>query len=323
MKNAVYLAKLTAMKRRESLQMMAAAAAVMMMPKLGCSPAKDPDDASSSQTDFRFCLNTSTIQGQQLGLKQQIELAARAGYDGLELWVRDVQAFLEEGNSPGSLHQFIRDNGLEVYNAIGFAPWLSDQEEVSEAGFAQMREEMNLMAGIGCTRIAAAAAGRFDQPVLDLFRAGEKYRQLIGLGRETGVMPQLEFWGASKVLFHIGQALMIAAVANDPDVRIMPDIYHMFRGQSGFDSLKMLNGKLIEVFHINDYPGNIPREEQTDADRVFPGDGAAPMAEIVSDLKAMCGLKILSLELFNRTYWEQDAEVVAISGLNKMRELFS
>ena len=98
-------------------------------------------------------------------------------------------------------------------------------------------------------------------------------------------MPQLEFWGASPVLWHMGQVLMIAAVTNDPDVKILPDVYHMFRGGSGFDTLKMLKGNMVDIFHMNDYLPNIPREEQSDADRVYPGVGAAPMKQILTDLK--------------------------------------
>jgi sugar phosphate isomerase/epimerase len=144
---------------------------------------------------------------------------------------------------------------------------------------------------------------------------------LLDLGRETGVMPQLEFWGSSPVLWHLGQVLMIAAVANDPDVRILPDVYHLFRGDSGFNGLKMLNGKLIEVFHMNDYPSDKSREEQNDADRVFPGDGSAPIHNIVRDLKNMGGEKVLSLELFNRSYWDKDPLQIAKTGLKKMKAI--
>ena len=155
---------------------------------------------------------------------------------------------------------------------------------------------------------------------LDLFQAGRRYRRLIEIGKEIGIMPQLEFWGASPVFYHLGQALMVAAVANDPDVRLLPDIYHLFRGGSGFEGLKMLDGNLIEVFHMNDYPSTIPREQQADKDRVYPGDGVAPVKEILNTLKQMGGTKVLSLELFNRNYWEQDEYDVAKTGLKKMKE---
>jgi hypothetical protein len=35
----------------------------------------------------------------------------------------------------------------------------------------------------------------------------------------------------------------------------------------------------------------------------------------------MGGTKTLSLELFNKTYWEQDAMLVAKTGLQKMKTL--
>lgn len=302
------------MNRRESLQAIGLATAGLMFPITGANLSR------KKETNFRFCLNTSTISGQNLGLKKNIEIAARAGYDGLELWIRDIQEYLDAGNSLTGFNRYIRDTGLEVVNAIGFAPWLSDIEETSERGFSEMREEMEMLASIGCTRIAAAPAGEFEQSELNLFEAGEKYRRLLDLGRETGVTPQLEFWGSSPVLFHMGQIMMAAVVADDADVRLLPDVYHLFRGGSGFESLKMLQGNMIEVFHINDYPGDKRREEQNDADRIYPGDGAAPMNQIYADLKKMGGVKYLSLELFNRTYWQQDALEVAKTGLEKMKQ---
>jgi sugar phosphate isomerase/epimerase len=112
---------------------------------------------------------------------------------------------------------------------------------------------------------------------------------------------------------------MVAAAANDPDARLLPDVYHLFRGGSGFEGLKMLNGNMIEIFHMNDYPGSKPRLDQVDADRVYPGDGVAPLKEILTDLQNMGGSKVLSLELFNRSYWEKDPLEVAKTGLAKMK----
>ena len=272
---------------------------------------------ADSFSPFRFCLNTSTISGNDSGLLRYIDLASEAGYDGIEVWVRDVEAALGAGHTLSSLKAYIADHGLKVESAIGFAPWMSE----GEAGFVQMKREMEMLAGIGCQRIAAPPAGVPGDQVIDLLAVGEKYKRLLDLGRETGVMPQLEFWGASPVLWHLGQVLMIAAAADDPDVKILPDVYHMFRGGSGFDALKMLNGNLIDIFHMNDYPASKPREEQDDSDRVFPGDGSAPVQQILTDLRNMGGEKVLSLELFNRSYWEEDPLLVARRGLDKMKAL--
>jgi 2-keto-myo-inositol isomerase len=276
---------------------------------------------NNEKSSFRYCLNTSTIMGRKSGLKENITIAAKAGFDGLELWVQDVIDYRDAGNSLSGLKKFLSDCGLRVENAIGFAPCFVNDDEQRKSAMVLMKSEMELMAELGCKRIAAPPAGLKPDQDIDLFVLGQRYKQLIELGKITGVMPQLEFWGASGTLFQFGQALMVAASANDPDVRILPDVYHMFRGNSGFEGLKMVNGNLIEIFHVNDYPGNIAREKQADADRVFPGDGIAPLKQIFTDLRNMGGEKVLSLELFNPAYWEQDPLGIAKTGLTKMKGL--
>ena len=294
------------------------ALSAMAMGALGMThPAPLRGGGAKTISTFRYCLNTSTISGQDSGLLKYIEIASKAGFHGIEVWVRDVEAALKAGHSLASLKSFIEDHGIQVESAIGFAPWMAE----GEAGFIQMEQEMALLAGIGCLRIAAPPAGLRANKPLDLFAAGEKYKRLLNLGRSTGVMPQLEFWGSSPVLWHLGQVLMIAAAADDTDVKILSDVYHMFRGGSGFNALKMLEGNLIEIFHMNDYPASIPREQQVDGDRIYPGDGVAPMNQILTDLKNMGGKKVLSLELFNRAYWEEDPMLVAKTGLAKMKSL--
>ena len=300
------------MNRRTALETLGATSGLAVIG----SPALAGKEKQKSK--LRFSLNTSTISGQKLGIEKYIDIAARAGYECIEPWIGDMKAYMDNGGTLRNLKKLLDDSKVRPINAIGFAPWMSDDDGQRKAGFIQMREEMEIMAALGCPRIAAPAAGVRSSP--DLFKVGQRYRELLALGRETGVMPQLEIWGAS-VFFHIGQAMMAIAVANDPDVRILPDVYHLYRGDSGFENLKMVDGKMIEVFHMNDYPGDIAREKMEDKDRIYPGDGIAPLKQIIADLKAMDGEKFLSLELFNRDYWKQDPLTVAKTGLEKMRKI--
>lgn len=301
------------MKRRNLLKSLAIGAAALPL---------SPTFASTTQkkeTTIQFSLNTSTLRGQKLDLPQIIEVASKAGYDGIELWISELEAYLKTGKSLASLKKLFNDAKIIPVNAIGFAPWMAQDLAKSKAGFEQMEKEMNMLAEIGCNRVAAPAIGATDP--IDLLAAGEQYARLIALGRKTGVMPQLEFWGSFAPFHHIGQALATAAAANDPDARILPDIYHLFRGGSGFEGLKLVNGNAIEVFHMNDFTTK-PRLEQKDSDRVYPGDGIAPLKEIATTIKAMGGTKFMSLEVFNETYWAQDAQEVATTGLKKMKQFF-
>jgi sugar phosphate isomerase/epimerase len=72
---------------------------------------------------------------------------------------------------------------------------------------------------------------------------------------------------------------------------------------------------------MNDYLSTIPREMQKDSDRVYPGDGDAPLKEILSTLKNIGGTKVLSVELFNEEYYKQKPSVVAATALRKLKEL--
>jgi len=70
---------------------------------------------------------------------------------------------------------------------------------------------------------------------------------------------------------------------------------------------------------MNDYPADPPREQARDSDRVFPGDGVAPVTQIIRDLLANRCNAVLSLELFNPIYYQQDPLTVAKAGLEKTK----
>jgi sugar phosphate isomerase/epimerase len=72
---------------------------------------------------------------------------------------------------------------------------------------------------------------------------------------------------------------------------------------------------------MNDYPATPPRQSISDKDRVFPGDGIAPLADIIRTLRAIDFNGYLSIELFNPDYWQRDPLEVAREALQKMQEL--
>src|SRR5690606_10217425 len=145
------------------------ATAIPLVPTLASTTQK-------KEATIQFSLNTSTLRGQKLNLAQIIEIAAKAGYDGIELWIAEMDAYLKTDKSLASLKKHFSDAGIVPVNAIGFAPWMAQDVEKSKTGFEQMEKEMNMLAEIGCKRIAAPAIGATD-PV-DLLAAGEQYARL-------------------------------------------------------------------------------------------------------------------------------------------------
>jgi sugar phosphate isomerase/epimerase len=99
------------------------------------------------------------------------------------------------------------------------------------------------------------------------------------------------------------------------------DVYHLHKGGSGMDSVRNVGKPLVEIFHINDYPATPTAEKITDADRVYAGDGVAPLKDLLSALKNPEKPIILSFEVFNKDYYAQDPLLVAKTGLEKMRKV--
>lgn len=304
--------------RRDMLRIAGVGAVVGTLP-IDSSDAAGRTTSPKDVDEMRYCLNTSTIREQGLDLKAEIELAAKTGYDGIEPWIREITKYRDEGGSLNDLAKLLEDNQLKVENAIGFAKWIVDDETERAQGLEQAKRDMDLVRQLGGSRIAAPPVGATNIEAFDLFRAAERYGELLKVGREIGVTPQLELWGFSKTLSRLGELAFVATECGQPDAAVLPDVYHIFKGGSDFHGLRLIEADRIEVFHFNDYPSHPPREEMKDADRVYPGDGIAPIDAIFGELLQRGFKGTLSLELFNPEYWKQDAELVARTGIEKMK----
>jgi len=102
---------------------------------------------------------------------------------------------------------------------------------------------------------------------------------------------------------------------------VLADVFHLYKGGSEVLGIQLLSANTIQVLHMNDLPTDPPREKIDDSYRVYPGDGAAPLADILRTLHGTGGQKVLSLELFNRKYWSEDALTVSKTGLAKMKAI--
>lgn len=270
--------------------------------------------------NFSFCLNTSTIREQKLGLIGEMECAAKAGFDSIEIWMNTLQKYVDNGGNLKDVRKRAADLNLKIEDAIGFPKWIIDDENERIKSLEQTKKEMGMLAEIGCPRMAAPPFGAQTLPQkIDLGAVTERFAKLQQLGDVAGVIPQLEMWGFSTNLHLLGEVLYVAAETGHQNSLVLSDIYHLHKGGSSFNSLKLLNGKGMQMFHINDYPKEPPREKIVDADRVFPGDGVAPLTQVYKELNSKNVPIVLSLELFNKEYWKMEASLAAKTGLDKMK----
>ena len=288
------------------------------------------------KADFKYCLNTSTIRiaegqwGKSRGIVESIGIASKAGFAAIEPWIAELDEYTKGGGTLPDLKKRFADAGLAVPNAIGFAEWIVEDAERRKKGLEQAKRDMDKVLAIGGSQIAAPPTGatggasrrddpKYTEPVAPLV-AADRYKALLEIGKKIGVRPIVEVWGFSRSLSRLGETMLVAMECGRDGGAVLPDVYHLYKGGSDFDGLKLLGARGIGIFHVNDYP-KLDRGKIVDADRVYPGDGIAPLADIVASLKEMNYLGYLSLELFNSTYWKQDPLEVARTGLKKLKAI--
>jgi sugar phosphate isomerase/epimerase len=142
------------MKRRDILKTALSGAAVTSIgiESLASKPKK-------SKHNFTFCLNTSTIRKQNIGLIAEIETAAKVGFDGIEIWMGTLEKFVKDGGKLSDVKKKSTDLGIVIEDSIGFAKWIVDDETERSKAMEQLKREMDMLAQIGCKRIAAPPFG--------------------------------------------------------------------------------------------------------------------------------------------------------------------
>jgi len=270
---------------------------------------------------FKSALNTSSLFPFRLDVKEQVSIATEAGFEGVELWIRDIESYLAAGGKMNDLKMHIADAGITFVNAIAFFPWADAEKMVREQAFLQAKKEMEILVQLGCVAIAAPPYGQMDGVTLEAL--AEHFSRLTELARSIGVEPYLEFWGRAKILSDLNEALFVAMSSNIPNVKILIDPFHMYVGGSDLADLDRLRSNHIGIVHVNDYPAVPSRDQIEDKDRVFPGDGVAPSGKIAKLLYHAGYRGYLSLELFIENYGNTTALDVALLGLKKIKTAYS
>lgn len=309
------------MERRKFIALGAAGIVAGSLP--GCAAARSKNIEKKEKryqkgmSPWPVCLDTATIR--PASLKDKINIAAKAGYDAIEPWDSELQKFEAEGGNLKDLGREIKDKGLFVPSMIGLWNALPPTRELWEKSLKDTRNRMRMAADIGAEHIQTipnTVGTNYNQKWV-----ADRYRDIIEIGlNDYKINPALVFVKYFPVKT-MGQATGIALDANHPHAMIIPDVYHMYISEGGFEGIKLLNGDIIAIFQFNDAPASPALGQLKDEHRVHPGDGILPLAQIFKDLKASGFKKCISLEMYNPNYWKENLQAVAETGLRKTLEV--
>lgn len=259
-----------------------------------------------------ICLDTATIRPSSL--EEKVRIAAAAGYDAIEPWDGELAEYEKQGGNLEDLGKRIRDLGLFVPSVIGLWNGIAATQEAWEKQLPETRNRLRMVSAIGAQHVQVIPA----RDVMDEKWMADKYRELLEIGlNEYNVNPALVFVVFLPSSKRMGQASAVAIDANHPKAKIIPDVFHMYIGDTGFEGLKHIAGEFIAIFQFNDAPAEPAKEKLEDRHRVYPGDGILPLEQCLRDIHANGFKGCISLELYNEEYWKQDHLEVARMGLDK------
>ncbi len=311
------------MKRRKFLTNTAAIGlGTTLVGSVNISNAKNyrPEEKryQNGRSPWPICLDTATIRTAG-SIDKKVDIAIAAGFDAIEPWDNELKEFEESGGDLKVLGQKIRDHGLFVPSMIGLWGCLPDNEDAFQKSLPDTRNRLRMASEIGC-EFVQVIPNKVGKNYNVKFVAS-CYRRILEIGlKEFNICPALVFVEMFP-LKTMGQATAVALDADHPKSKIIPDVFHMYISDGGFEGLKQLNGDLFAIFQFNDAPKNMKKEDMKDKHRVYPGDGILPLTQILKDLKQTGFKRCISLELYNPEYHKQDPLLVAKTGLEKTLEV--
>ena len=264
---------------------------------------------------FKFSLNSSTIKTS--GILDKVKAAGDAGYDGIELWHDDIDAFVAAGGTVKDVCSALGDSGLAVPTTIHMKDWFQPAGADHVAAMDVAKRKLEQAAAVGAQfTVAGPPRGAADRQL-----GKQHYRELLTLGEQFGVRPAFEYLGFVEDIKTIDDAIDIAVGCGHPNACVVLDPFHCHVGEGGFEAISKLTADQIAISHFNDAPATPAAAVQRDPDRVMPGDGAIDLQGYLQAVVATGYSGYLSLELFRPELWEQDPGQVAAMGLQKMESV--
>jgi 2-keto-myo-inositol isomerase len=247
-------------------------------------------------------------------LADVLRIARRTGWEAIELRRLDFARAVEAGQSAAAVLDLVRVSGLAVACVGVEAGWI----------FAQGAERRRLLQAFAesCRWAAALESKTIMSPVDrgrgDLHQAVGSLGEVGELAARHGVRLALEFNSQAEQLNTLDRVREIVARANHPHCGLLMDTYHLYRSGGDPHALRDLAPDEIAYVQYSDVPRNGLRPGLT-TDRLPPGQGIVPFAEIFQSLQEGGYHGYLSYEAPNPTAWARDPEEVAREALQATR----
>ena len=259
---------------------------------------------------MKIALNGATTM--RADLETDIKAASAAGFDLLEIWSAKLYRYLEH-HTPADLKQLLAASGVEPYSINSIEHITFRTPDAYEKIKAECETLSRIAGEIGCPYIVVVpgklAEGSTHDEIVD--ESVRVLNELADIAGQHGVSLAFEFLGQTDCSVQtLDLCNEIVEKVDRPSVGNVLDTFHFYAGGSTFEAIDAMRPEKLFIFHINDAE-NLPKDQLTDAHRLYPGTGILPIREIKQHFDKIGYDRMVSIEIFRPEYWDQDPFEVA------------
>ena len=250
-----------------------------------------------------YTMNYSNVVN--LPFDEKLRATRLAGCDSMSLMPADIQDMEASGLSLSDIRAKAADAGVTISRLDPLNTWsrrwvsdnMDDSYTLKTATTA--REFFRLCEGVGSTKASLNAMFPLDSMTLE--EITEDFIATCKHGAEYGVSIDLEFvplWGLPS----LEMAWQVVRDADQPNGKLVYDIWHHVRSGSKAETLCEIPGEKISCVQLSDGPLTLPAGvtvKDNCYDRKWPGDGEFPSTEILQILDENGGLNEVGAEIFS------------------------
>lgn len=260
--------------------------------------------------NMKIALNGATTM--HADLETDIRAAGAAGYDLVELWASKLRTYLET-HAIADLRALLTENKVEPYSINSIEHITFRTSEDYESIKAQCGELSAVAGQLNCPYIVVVPGKLPDGATKDriIEESVRVLNELADISEPYGVSLAFEFLGQADCSVQtLDLCNEIVEKVDRKSIGNVIDTFHFYAGNSTFEAIDAMKPEKLFIFHINDAE-NLPKEQLTDAQRLYPGEGILPIAEIKEHFDKIGYDRMVSIEIFRPEYWAQDPFEVA------------
>jgi 2-keto-myo-inositol isomerase len=259
---------------------------------------------------MKIALNGATTM--HADLETDIRVAGAAGYDLVELWASKLRTYLET-HAIADLRAILTENKVEPYSINSIEHITFRTHEDYESIKADCGELSAIAGQLECPYIVVVPGklpdGATKEQIID--ESVRVLNELADIAEPYGVSLAFEFLGQTDCSVQtLDLCNEIIEKVDRKSVGNVIDTFHFYAGNSTFGAIDSMKPEKLFIFHINDAE-DLPKEQLTDAQRLYPGEGILPIAEMKEHFDKIGYDRMVSIEIFRPEYWEQDPFEVA------------